>query len=77
MATGPTNYIGCRFRGAVKASDLGHECAVYRAACAAADRIEAAGGRVERVRVDAELKGRVAAHAERARQAAGREAAYI
>ena len=61
--------------GAVKASDLGHECAVYRAACAAAERIEAAGGRVERVRVDAELKGRVAAHAERARQAEGREAA--
>ena len=43
--------------GAVKASDLGHECAVYRATCAAAERIEAAGGRVERVRVDAELKG--------------------
>ena len=61
--------------GAVKASDLGHECAVYRAACAAAERIEAAGGRVERVRVDAELKGQVAAHAERARQAEGRAAA--
>ena len=61
--------------GAIKASDLGHECAVYRAACAAAERIEAEGGRVERVRVDAELKGRVAAHAERARQAEGREAA--
>ena len=61
--------------GALKASDLGHECAVYRAACAAAERIEAAGGRVERVRVDAELKGRVAAHAERARQAEGREEA--
>ena len=61
--------------GAVKASDLGHECAVYRAASAAAERIEAAGGRVERVRVDAELKGRVAARAERARQAEGREAA--
>ena len=61
--------------GAVKASDLGHECAVYRAARAAAERIEAAGGRVERVRVDAELKGRVAAHAERARQAEGRAAA--
>ena len=61
--------------GAVKASDLGHECAVYRATCAAAERIEAAGGRVEQVRVDAELKGRVAARAERARQAEGREAA--
>ena len=61
--------------GAVKTLDLGHECAVYRAACAAAERIEAAGGRVERVRVDAELKGTVAARAERARQAEGREAA--
>lgn len=61
--------------GAVKASDLGHECAVYRAACVAVKQIEAAGGHVERVRVDAELKGRVAARAERARQAAGREAA--
>ena len=61
--------------GAVKASDLRHECAVYRATCVAAGRIEAAGGRVERVRVDAELKGRVAARAERARQAEGREAA--
>ncbi len=61
--------------GAVKASDVGHECAVYRAACAAAERIEAAGGRVERVRVDAELKGRVAVHAERVRQAKGRAAA--
>ena len=48
----------CGWSGAVKASDLGHECAVYRVACAAAERIEAAGGRVERVRVDAELKGR-------------------
>ena len=61
--------------GAVKASDLQHECAVYRAACDAATRIEAAGGRVARVRVDAELKGAVAARAERARQAKGREAA--
>ena len=61
--------------GAVKASDLPHDCAVYRAACDAAERIEAEGGRVERVRVDAELKGTVAARAERARQAEGRDAA--
>lgn len=61
--------------GVVKASDLGHECAVYRAACVAAKQIEAAGGRVERVQIDAELKGRVATRAERVRQAAGREAA--
>ena len=61
--------------GAVKASDLQHECAVYRAANDAAARIEADGGHVVRVRVDAELKGTVAARAERARQAEGREAA--
>ena len=65
----------CGWSGAVKASDVGHEVAVYRAACAAQARIEAAGGRVARVRVDAELKGRVAARAERARQAEGWEAA--
>ena len=61
--------------GAVKASDLQHDCAVYRAANDAAARIEADGGRVVRVRVDAELKGTVAAQGERARQAEGREAA--
>ena len=61
--------------GAVKASDLQHDCAVYRAACDAAERIEAEGGRVALVRVDAELKGTVAARAERARHAAGRAAA--
>ena len=61
--------------GVVKASDLDHDCAVYRAACDAAERIEAEGGRVERVRVDAELKGAVAAGTERVRHAEGREAA--
>ena len=50
--------------GAVKAADVGHEVAVYRAACAAQARIEAAGGRVARIRIDAELKGQVAARAE-------------
>ena len=52
-----------------------HEVAVYRAASAAHARIEAEGGRVVRVRIDAELKGEIAARAERARQAAGRTAA--
>ena len=61
--------------GAVKAADVGHEVAVYRAACTAQARIEAAGGRVARIRIDAELKGQVAARAERARQATGRAAA--
>ena len=61
--------------GAVKPAEVGHDVAVYRAAVAEQRRIEDAGGRVIRVRIDAELKGRVAAATERARQSAGREAA--
>ena len=61
--------------GVVKASDLNHDCAVYRAVSDATERIEAAGGRVGLVRVEAELKGTVAAGTERARHAEGREAA--
>ena len=53
--------------GVVKASDLNHDCAVYRAVSDATERIEAAGGRVGLVRVEAELKGTVAAGTERAR----------
>ena len=60
------------FSGAVKTADMRHDVAVYRAACEAQARIEAAGGRVARIRIDAELKGQVAGHAERARQARGR-----
>ncbi len=63
------------FSGAVKPSEIGHDVAVYRAANAAQARIEAAGGRVVRVRIDAELKGRLAARAERERRARGRTAA--
>ena len=61
--------------GAVKPTERRHDCAVYRAATAAAAQIAAAGGRVVQVRVDAELKGRVASATERARHAAGRAAA--
>ena len=61
--------------GAVKPSELRHDCAVYRAARAEAARIEAEGGRIVQVRVDAELKGRVASATERARQVEGRDAA--
>ncbi len=61
--------------GAVRPAELAHDVAVYRAAGAAQARVEAAGGRIVRVRIDAELKGLVAAPAERARQTAGREAA--
>ena len=63
------------FSGAVKPLETGHDVAVYRAAGAAQVRIEAAGGRVVRVRIDAELKGHLAARAERERQARGRKAA--
>ena len=63
------------YAGAVRPAELSHDIAVYRAACAAQARIEAADGRVTRVRLDAELKGRLAAAAERARQMAGARAA--
>ncbi|MXY79195.1 MAG: hypothetical protein F4Y94_05815 [Chloroflexi bacterium] len=56
------------FSGAVKAAEVGHDVAVYRAAIAAQERIEATGGRVTRVRIDAELKGEIAARGERARR---------
>ena len=61
--------------GAVKPSEMSHDVAVYRAANAAQARIEAEGGRVVRVRIDAELKGRLAARAERERRERGRKAA--
>lgn len=56
------------FSGAVKAAEVGHDVAVYRAAIAAQERIEAQGGRVTRVRIDAELKGEIATRGERARR---------
>ena len=63
------------YSGVVKPAELAHDVAVYRAAADAQRRIEAEGGRVTRVRIDAELKGLVAARAERARQVAGTAAA--
>ena len=60
--------------GAVKQAEVRHDVAVYRAACSAQARIEAEGGRVTRIRIDAELKGLVAARSEQARRE-GREAA--
>ena len=63
------------FAGAVRPAELAHDVAVYRAAGLAQARIEASGGRVTRIRIDAELKGLVAARAERARQAKSRAAA--
>ncbi len=61
--------------GAVKPAEVRHDVAVYRAVCAEQARIEEAGGRVTRVRTDAELKSLMAARSEQARQAASREAA--
>ena len=56
----------------IKTVDMRHDLAVYHATCEAHARIEAAGGRVVRIRIDAELKGQVVGQAERARQARGR-----
>ena len=57
-------------RGLIEAPrwSRGNDVAVYRAACEAHARIEAAGGRVTRIRIDAELKAQIAGQAERARQ---------
>ena len=63
------------FSGAVRPAEIGHDVAVFRAASLAQARIEAGGGRVMRVRIDAELKGAVAARGERERRSRGREAA--
>ena len=61
--------------GIVKPSELSHDTAVYRAALDERARIEAAGGRVLRVRIDAELKATVATATERARAEGGDRAA--
>ena len=61
--------------GIVKPAELSHDTAVYRAALDERARIEAAGGRVVRVRIDAELKARVATATEKARAEGGDRAA--
>ena len=61
--------------GLVKPAELSHDTAVYRAALGERARIEAEGGRVVRVRLDAELKSRVATATETARAAGGDRAA--
>ncbi len=63
--------------GIVKPAELSHDTAVYRAALDERARIEAEGGRVVRVRIDAELKAIVATATEKARAEAARvTAAY-
>ena len=61
--------------GIVKPAELSHDTAVYRAALDERARIEAEGGRVTRVRLDAELKSRVATATEQARAERGDRAA--
>ena len=62
--------------GMVKPAELSHDTAVYRAALGERARIEAAGGRVTRVRLDAELKQIVATATEKARAEGGDRAAH-
>ena len=61
--------------GIVKPAELSHDTAVYRAALDERARIEANGGRVTRVRLDAELKQIVATATEKARAEGGDRAA--
>ena len=61
--------------GLVKPAELSHDTAVYRAALDERARIEANGGRVTRVRLDAELKQIVATATEKARAEGGDRAA--
>ena len=61
--------------GLVKPAELSHDTAVYRAALDERARIEAEGGRVTRVRIDAELKATVATATEHARAEGGDRAA--
>ena len=61
--------------GLVKPAELSHDTAVYRAALDERARIEGEGGRVIRVRIDAELKATVATATEKARAEAGDRAA--
>ena len=61
--------------GLVKPAELSHDTAVYRAAQDERARIVAEGGRITRVRIDAELKAVVATATEKARAAGGVRAA--
>ncbi len=68
---GPQRY----FSGLVKPNELRHDTAVYRASRAEISKIEQQGGTVTRVRLDYELKSRVARASERARARQGDEEA--
>ena len=62
--------------GLVKPAELAHDTALYRAALDERAHIEADGGRVTRVRLDAELKQIVATATEKARAEGGDRAAH-
>ena len=61
--------------GIVKRSELAHDTAIYRAGRAESARIVEAGGLLHRVRIDAELKSRIAQATEKARAGEGNRAA--
>ena len=61
--------------GLVKPKELRHDAAVYRAARAEIRELEGNGAKVNRVRLDYEMKSRVARATERARARKGRTAA--
>ena len=64
------------YSGLVKPSELRHDAAVYRAARAEIAELEQRGAQVKCMRLDYELKSRVARATERARARKGREAAH-
>ncbi len=61
--------------GIAKRGELAHDTAIYRAGRAESARIAQRGGVVRRVRIDAELKSRVAQATEKARAERGNRAA--
>ena len=61
--------------GIAKRGELSHDTAIYRAGRAESARIAEAGGVVRRIRIDAELKSRIAQATEKARAREGKEAA--
>ena len=61
--------------GLGRKGDLRHDVAIYRAVAEARHQLAAQGARVRRVRLDAELRGDVAAKSEAARARSGRAAA--
>ena len=70
MDSGQRTHAGIAKRG-----ELSHDTAIYRAGRAESARIAEAGGVVRRIRIDAELKSRIARATEKARAEKGHRAA--